>query len=1248
MPYQLRRIIGINIRCPHGGNLPSQRIAQLDPRESLHISGDNGVGKSSFLRLVPLFYGATPSQILRGSGLHSLLRYILPDESSAVAYEYEREGPHDLRLVVMHVNAHRDSPQFLILRGGFSESLFLKTEGTGRVFVRRDEFKAWAESPVHGREVSKILELSEYRAVILNERQAGRDAADLRRLAAQHSMGGMTALTNLDQIAATMANEKLAFRDLHQIVIDRVTDVRGFEGPDFQRKPVSELKQNREAVVQWIKSRNHLVDIKKRLPDVERLRADVDQIARLYKELCALRASVVTGTEKNAQEREALKDAISDYSKEISKLEGHLEDQLPGLAEGLTTAKTTKTNAKTALDDFDTKQQRFSKLGAENLTKEEELESGLREQGKTLSLRLTTFQEIASGVLKEHGVQVAALEKALQGQMAAIGKRRQDKKDDAVTDKEKLYTLEREEIDTLSGQSPPRILEIDLAIAGFAEDKGRLQSVSVHPQASDKTVAEAQKALKRKDAAAGELVKANALSQDAEREVNGAKFKFEESERALQPARSRLNNAEADLASIRRQITPEGASLLAFLRGHESGSLQDSAKTLDPSLLERTDLAPAAHPGAVAELTGGRVLVGEISLVVTNISAPSWLNVDELRSNEAVAQSALNAVQEALKHAEHALSIASKSLGVARADLTNANANVSIAQSAAENAADAHKRQTGFVAQEQAAAKSAADTELRRIEGELKGLAGEKAQLLKNMATAVGNLQANFKTKRAAVDTALKVDLELLDEEDRNIADTHRLALEQLEEVRKGQLLSKGVDPNKLKGIEDQKRELDLRLGLIEKNRHIVSQWRTFLSDEVPVHPRMLAVMADAEKAFSSATSRLAEHELAVEALVRAAGIQRSEFNVQEQRLRREQEDLADLTLMLQGFIAVVPSSLNIEWTVEDLKTHCKSKRLELTRLEEKVVQSTKSIRNTLTIIEGPAADYIESVDAAERAAGERPFMLSHELASERAKSVFSWFETDLNSTVAMLNQVLGSFLSTATDFISSLEIFDRRIRKFNSELQVALSNSGRFPHFGNLSVKVFSGVTQLGHLETLREMQAISTSRVSLGRVSGLGRDLELPDEAMTALIQDFSRILAREGGVRVNLTDQIKLEFSLEDNGNLKTVSNDEEFRSVSSNGNTALIMAMFLMAFAQMVRRDSPVRLTWITDEIGRFDLPNLRAFLSTLNEHNIDVISASPLADPSYIDLFARRCIFGSNGSISTYQARQEEGALHVTS
>ncbi|MBU1350508.1 MAG: ATP-binding protein [Gammaproteobacteria bacterium] len=66
MPHQHRRIIAINIRNPSDSN-PSGRISELDPRGGALAVGDNGVGKTTFLRLIPLFYGATPSQVLKGS-----------------------------------------------------------------------------------------------------------------------------------------------------------------------------------------------------------------------------------------------------------------------------------------------------------------------------------------------------------------------------------------------------------------------------------------------------------------------------------------------------------------------------------------------------------------------------------------------------------------------------------------------------------------------------------------------------------------------------------------------------------------------------------------------------------------------------------------------------------------------------------------------------------------------------------------------------------------------------------------------------------------------------------------------------------------------------------------------------------------------------------------------------------------------------------------------------------------------------
>jgi len=94
MPHQLRRIVTINIRNPNGG-LPSGRIAELDPRGGVLAVGVNGVGKTTFLRLLPLFYGATPTQILKGTGHSLMISHTLPDASSAVCFEYERETEHD-------------------------------------------------------------------------------------------------------------------------------------------------------------------------------------------------------------------------------------------------------------------------------------------------------------------------------------------------------------------------------------------------------------------------------------------------------------------------------------------------------------------------------------------------------------------------------------------------------------------------------------------------------------------------------------------------------------------------------------------------------------------------------------------------------------------------------------------------------------------------------------------------------------------------------------------------------------------------------------------------------------------------------------------------------------------------------------------------------------------------------------------------------------------------------------------------
>jgi hypothetical protein len=279
---------------------------------------------------------------------------------------------------------------------------------------------------------------------------------------------------------------------------------------------------------------------------------------------------------------------------------------------------------------------------------------------------------------------------------------------------------------------------------------------------------------------------------------------------------------------------------------------------------------------------------------------------------------------------------------------------------------------------------------------------------------------------------------------------------------------------------------------------------------------------------------------------------------------------------------------------------------------------------------EGMVSDWLSQVE------GSLPNMAGYpdyEVKRLKGETICRWFQGDFASAVNALQQELTTILGLAANFVRDMEVFNRQVISFNGGLQKALRSVTGFDNFRDLEVQVRSGINKLEYLDTLEKMHDMSVSQVSILRGGGtMARDIELPEPAVEPLIRSFRDLLQREGGISVNLADQIRLECSLTINKSRVVIRNEDEFRARASNGNSALIVAMFLMGFAQMIRKEAPVRITWVTDEIGRFDSGNVNAFLETLNVNHIDVISAAPQADPSMLYLFDRHCVFRKDGSI----------------
>ncbi len=79
---QLLKIVLIDSLC-------AGAKAEIAISGNTSVNGTNGIGKSSFLKLIPVFYGAAPGQLVKaGSNRESFANWYLPNASSYIVFEY--------------------------------------------------------------------------------------------------------------------------------------------------------------------------------------------------------------------------------------------------------------------------------------------------------------------------------------------------------------------------------------------------------------------------------------------------------------------------------------------------------------------------------------------------------------------------------------------------------------------------------------------------------------------------------------------------------------------------------------------------------------------------------------------------------------------------------------------------------------------------------------------------------------------------------------------------------------------------------------------------------------------------------------------------------------------------------------------------------------------------------------------------------------------------------------------------------
>ena len=162
--YSLLRIIIID-------SFWQGQVNELDLTGHTQLEGTNGAGKTSLMRLLPLFYGMRPSDIVsKVDQAKNFADFYLPRESSILVYEYQR--PFGQKCQVLATSDGR-GVHFKFIDDAYDAQHFI---ASSQVNEQGSKAKPFTINEIEknyrniGKESSKFLGIDKYRQVIQNQR----------------------------------------------------------------------------------------------------------------------------------------------------------------------------------------------------------------------------------------------------------------------------------------------------------------------------------------------------------------------------------------------------------------------------------------------------------------------------------------------------------------------------------------------------------------------------------------------------------------------------------------------------------------------------------------------------------------------------------------------------------------------------------------------------------------------------------------------------------------------------------------------------------------------------------------------------------------------------------------------------------------------------------------------------------------------------------------------------------------------
>ena len=1191
--YGLLRIMLIDSFLP-------KRTYEVNLTGNTNITGDNGLGKTSLIKLPVIFYGANPTDVNikenKETNYKGFSGRYLPRDGSYVVFEYVAKNEKKCVVFLPDANSEEGICRYFI-DSPYDHELFFENEGNSprsrNAFLQQLELNNITKY--------RPKSFTEYRTILL-------DGTQIKQM--QFSMVPRGArLSKLHNLFTGMLNRSADFSVLGRIISDWAhSDI-----PRDATEALEKFKLDKTQLKSWLNDHRSQSLFNKLINSVglEKLQENYEQLKESSAQLDATRVCSVSRSKQLSENLKSKQDHFNQQHKNLKDEEAAINKLYEDANNAVITEEKRSARINTEMGALDRTHATFTdKLGDDYQTRLSQLQK-YTEDKQQLKVQFSTvssvsldiksdFDELFKSTENTHTDLIRKFENELSGAKLEhatntkeininAGKKRSElggqyqKNKSLLDEKKRQYDIREVQLNNTI-KNP--IIDDDLTDILANADTSYEAASNTRDELQDKT-----------DAVQSKYIK--------------AKSSFNETNNEIERVGKELDEVISELDDIQAALNVHDDSLLAFLKKN----VPDWHRTFGKVFSQKALLNRKLTPEKVDE---NHDTAFGLSLDVNAISDSEAFDAASLTEREQILLEEQTYLENNIGRLDKELNIANKM----RLD--------------AENLVNEHnkaKRQNKRDLADKKAIRDSAKSEVnkakrRTVSDATTRLDKLKQVLIPEIELEYSQLNKIYTQEQKAVDDdeeiqVLSEDKKLKTTETRLKQETEAAnnkkekRIEELSYQRDKKLSDAGIDVSLLSKLKTKIEELDKEITTLTVLKQIYEAFNKFKSNDYCAYGQLQLDKKASDKAFS-----LKKQQRTL--LYNELSNKRKEIDVLEKEVHQIQKNtetalsnyqfiINDASQYEFSNIDNIRVGFDTKLTAMDVKRRYESYKNTFITTKKLLASSLNHFREFFNrdLVKGtPIHDY----------------WITHDHSEERvlttALVIISYIkdgnqDNDIRSLKHNLNQ-----LDKLNSFVTYISNFGSKMRFFNERLDEHMEQVTEFDSLKSLTANL---QFTLANEATFKDMKALSDKYTEFkeserGTFSlGDSAKPELPPEWLISSIEDF--IENSNETLKIDdLAQYIDFRITFNDKGETRDIRTAKFLKDASSNALSYLVLVVLFVGFVNMIRQTQNITLTWAVDELLDIHTNNIERLLELLGSNNINMISACPGVDEQVFGLF----------------------------